>query len=71
MKTMTKKKYAELQGLVCPVCGGKDIEGEMVDIDAGYAVQRISCLDCTSCWDDVYILTGYANLSKGDKEQDS
>jgi len=46
MKTMTKKKYAELQGLVCPVCGGKDIEGEMVDIDAGYAVQRISCLDC-------------------------
>jgi len=64
---LTSKEYAEKLGRFCPQCGSEDdIEGNQVEIDAGGAWQEISCLGCGATWDDVYVLTGFANLEPGE-----
>ncbi|MDO8415184.1 MAG: glyoxalase superfamily protein [Agitococcus sp.] len=46
----------------CPVCGSDDISGESVEVDSGGCWQEISCGNCTTTWNDTYMLTGFAEL---------
>lgn len=48
------KKYMEDGGVACPFCGCEDIEGSQVEIDAGFAFQKISCTKCEKTWIDYY-----------------
>lgn len=62
----TSAEYVKTSGVVCPVCGAQDMEGDSVEVDAGGAWQDIVCCNCGSSWRDEYVLTGYADLTKGD-----
>lgn len=58
----TPEQYAEDNGTRCPCCGGAQLSGGFVEIEAGAASQGISCDDCGAEWTDTYVLTGYRNL---------
>ena len=62
-KPMTQKQYLKNPN-VCPVCGGADITGGETNVDSGSAWQEITCENCNATWNDVYTLTGYADLKK-------
>lgn len=49
-------EYIESRGTHCPFCKGNMIEGGAVDIENGYALQGMSCLDCNKSWTDIYRL---------------
>jgi hypothetical protein len=52
-------RYIAQHGVVCPYCGERGtIEGGAVEVDAGYASQRVGCSACNETWDDLYTLTG-------------
>lgn len=51
-----RKKYIESKGTKCPLCRSDQLEGSSIEIDAGYAWQPITCLDCKACWNDIYNL---------------
>ena len=55
--------YANLKGVLCPVCRSKQITGHSVVIDAGYASQKVICNECGSSWHDIYKLIGYESLN--------
>lgn len=57
---MSQKQYIDHHGVKCPYCGGGDVEGQEVTIDAGGSSQEVSCLDCGAVWHDQYRLVGYA-----------
>ena len=52
-----KKAYIEGGGVCCPFCGGSDIEGQSIEVDAGQATQSMGCLTCDREWTDQYVLT--------------
>ena len=61
MRVLTKNakaEYVKRGGTRCLFCGGQGIEGELVDVDAGTATQRVSCADCGGEWTDCYELKG-------------
>lgn len=62
MKRMTDSEYVRNGGVKCPFCRSKSIYGDSVEIDAGSAWQRITCVDCDRSWNDVYSLNGYEPL---------
>ena len=51
-----KKEYLEAKGTFCPFCKGDDITGGPVEIDDGYALQEVTCVDCHATWQDQYKL---------------
>lgn len=51
-----EKKYIASGGVVCPFCGGEDIGGGFVNIEAGTAWQHVTCGECDRAWTDVYKL---------------
>ena len=55
--------YANLKGVLCPVCRSKQITGHNIKIDTNYASQEITCNECGSSWHDIYKLIGYENLN--------
>lgn len=57
---MTDDEYVQTQGLRCPYCRERDVEGVGgVEIDAGYATQEVRCNSCERHWIDRYHLMGY------------
>lgn len=60
--TMSQEEYVKKRGLQCPNCASDQLEGDSVEIDAGIAWQKVSCLDCDSSWTDCYDLTGFNQL---------
>lgn len=50
------RDYIAGHGSHCPYCGGSEIEGDSVNIEAGCAWQGITCLECEQTWQDVYFL---------------
>ena len=65
------KEYAKKDGVVCPFCYSKDIEGySKMETDStfvGRAWQNMSCIDCNAEWRDEYSLTGYSTF--GDEDE--
>jgi hypothetical protein len=58
--------YLENKGQLCPVCGSPEIVGDGgFDVDAGGASQEIGCNNCQSSWMDVYALSGFESLQRG------
>jgi len=53
-----KAQYVKDGGLRCPFCGGDNVGGDSVDVQAGRAAQEVGCDDCGAEWCDVYTLTG-------------
>ena len=59
MKKLTKKKireYVDSGGTRCPFCGSENIEGGSREIDGGIVSWEVSCIDCSSYWQDLYKL---------------
>ena len=56
----TVEAYVAGGGIGCPVCRSRDTEGGPVEIDAGRAYQRLTCLACGACWQDGYTLDSVA-----------
>lgn len=50
------RRYLERGGGECPYCGHKEIEGDFVEMDDGFAKQEVSCALCEGRWTDVYKL---------------
>ena len=59
---LTSDAYVSHKGLLCPMCGSMDLDGESVEIEAGFAYQEVRCLECGADWTDEYSLKGYSNL---------
>ena len=60
---ITNEMYVKAQGLRCPVCTSRLIEGiAEVRTYEGGASHLIYCNACESQWRDVYVLTGYKQL---------
>ncbi len=61
---LTPAEYAQRNAAICPVCRGRDITGDSVDIDGRQAFQKVTCNnpDCEASWVDCYELSGYDNL---------
>jgi hypothetical protein len=49
--------YLEGGGVHCIYCGDSSIIGESVEIDAGRAMQCVTCENCDRTWTDIYTLT--------------
>ncbi|MDH3599018.1 MAG: hypothetical protein OEU26_05190 [Candidatus Tectomicrobia bacterium] len=47
----------------CPACGGWEIQGDRISIEDGLALQDVSCLNCNAAWRDVYVLSGFVQLT--------
>ncbi len=56
-----KRKYLNKSHL-CLNCGSSDIEGGSINVDAGGAMQDISCIVCGSTWSDLYMLDDAVNI---------
>lgn len=62
---MTNEEYVEKWGLVCPVCGGKDVTAtDSPEVSGRHAFQPVCCNTCRAQWTDEYTLVGYSNLEK-------
>ncbi len=61
---LTPAEYAQRNAAICPVCRGRDITGDSVDISGRQAFQAVTCNnpDCEASWTDCYELSGYDNL---------
>ncbi len=56
--------YVQKQGMVCPFCGGHNLDVSSPVIQAGdTAVQGVCCNECGRQWDDIYVLSGYQKQS--------
>ncbi len=65
---LTQKRYVEGGGNHCPACENGDIKGGFVEVLTGEAWQHITCNNCKASWHDIYTLTGYNNLKKGEEK---
>ena len=52
------RKHVKGGGVVCPYCGGQDIEGGPVETGNEEATQEMKCLACRENWMDSYKLNG-------------
>lgn len=59
---LTEKEYVAAYGAKCPNCRSPDITGFGYNLDSGDLSQQMLCSNCDAQWDDIYTLTGYANL---------
>ena len=53
-----KKDYIKSGYSKCPKCKSDDIDGGMVEVDAGTCWQPVSCNECHLEWSDIYTLAG-------------
>jgi hypothetical protein len=67
---ITNKDYVNDGGNFCPHCQSNDIEAEHFEVDSGHAWQPVSCNNCGSTWNDVYVLTGFTDFEKGESNED-
>lgn len=51
-----KRVYLDHGGTSCPNCGGADLTGGPVEVDAGRAAQPMRCESCAARWRDEYVL---------------
>lgn len=58
---------AAVGNVSCPVCGSVEVTGGFVEVLDDTAWQSVSCDDCGSSWDDVYVLTRRENVRRGDR----
>ena len=52
----------------CPCCDSSSIEGGHVEVECSSAWQQITCNDCGATWNDIFKLTGYADLDTSECE---
>ncbi len=55
------------ESATCPVCGGVDVSGYEFDSEDRQAWQEVSCDDCGSRWNDVYVMAGRAEIRPGSR----
>lgn len=55
------------ESATCPVCGGVDVSGWEFEAEDTQAWQEVSCDDCGSRWNDVYVMAGRAEIVRGDR----
>ena len=51
-----KKKYLEVNGVLCPFCGSSDIRADSLESDGNEAWNNVHCEDCKEEWKDIYKL---------------
>ena len=59
-----KGAYIKAKGLICPYCGAETIEGGFIQVEAGEAVQNMSCSQCQGKWQDMYRLVDVTPLGR-------
>lgn len=59
---MTQYEYLAAQGIQCPACRSREIDGMDVDMDGDGIVQSCECNACGATWTDQYTLVGYIEL---------
>lgn len=64
-----QERYVRLKGKHCPECGHDDIQGGLVEIDAGTAHQEVYCPQCNAEWVDYYQLTHIAQCEGFDPNE--
>ena len=57
-----KKEYIEAAGSFCINCGGGNISAGRVESEGREAWQPVQCYDCGSEWNDIFRLTGVADI---------
>ena len=57
------KKYVANHGQNCPACESNDLRGGLVGINFNTAVRTITCGDCHSTWDNIYVLSSLEHLN--------
>ena len=62
-KALTQEGYLNKSGLICPLCRCDFVEGTEINIDGAGAWQKVACTKCGATWNDIYKLTGYADLA--------
>jgi hypothetical protein len=55
------------ESATCPVCGGVEVSGYEFDSEDRQAWQEVSCDDCGSRWNDVYVMAGRAEIRPGSR----
>ena len=63
-KLIDPETYRDREGNQCPACGSEQVRGGFVEVDGGWAHQRVDCLDCECSWLDDYALVGYWDLQR-------
>ena len=63
---INKTTYINAKGLICPHCGADSIEGGFIEVEAGEALQDMSCCQCRGKWQDIYHLVDVVPLGKED-----
>ena len=51
-----KERYIENGGLTCPFCGAGPVEGGFIQVETGFAFQKMCCTVCNGRWQDVFQL---------------
>ena len=60
---LTMDDYIKNKGINCPSCGSPHIDGGPVKIgDIGEVYQKVSCTECRTEWEDVYVLDRFENI---------
>lgn len=60
IKRLSQKEYVKGDGMTCPFCHSKMIEGDgSINFEGDIVSQNIYCLDCHKTWQDLYKLVGY------------
>ena len=58
------ESYIKGKGLCCPFCGSESIQGGFIQVEAGEALQEMSCSQCEGKWQDLYRLVDVTPLEK-------
>ncbi len=61
-------EYLKADGTRCPFCLESDLDGEGVEIEGGFAFQRIHCGGCNGSWEDKYRLIDMVNIHAPEDE---
>lgn len=66
--SLSSVEYVQHGGRKCPVCNSDDITTTSdIEVDGPHAWQAVACNHCNSEWTDTFVLSGYTNLSVGNK----
>lgn len=61
--------YIKSGGLKCMICGSRNIDSSNGNTDSNYTTFNCECKRCGSTWEEIYTLSGVANLVKGSKKK--
>lgn len=63
------RNYVNHKGVACPVCASKNIDSTgSPEVGEWGVYQDVMCLDCSSEWQDIYVLHSYEMISDGNEE---